>query len=131
MAFAVTSNENEIRVDLSGRDRLFLLKSHLRFPLRHVLAAHVEDREMLEESDVRPHYEGTRTHERILSGNATIVGGFKKIRRQLWVAGRAERIVVVELENERYEQLVLCVDDPDGFVAELDDERSDIAVGTV
>ena len=94
-------------------DRLWALKSSLTIPLAHVRGAR-RDTEV-----ARGWFKGLRMPGTHIPG--VIVAGtfYQDGKRVFWDVHRAQNAIVIELDDERYDQLIVEVADPDATVARI------------
>jgi len=118
MATDVRLEGPELVVEFRGTDRLWTLHRGARVPLAHVTRATVLDRsEALAGVTIR--IAGTYWPGAVAMGLFRARGG----GRQLWSVGRARRVLVVDLVDEKWNRLVLEAPDPDAFAARLEAAR--------
>ncbi len=103
----------ELVVRLSGWDRLWALKRKLTIPLAHVRGAAVDP-------EAKDRFAGIRLPGSHVPG--VVTAGTFRWRKQwwFWSVRKRENVIVVDLENERYAQLVLEVEDPEATVAAIE-----------
>jgi hypothetical protein len=106
----VTPTHLEVR--LSGWDKVWALRRELRIPLSHVRRASVD-------SDAARRRPGLRVAGTHWPGAIT-AGRYRKDGKWwFWNVRKRKRVIVVDLENERYSHLVLEVDNPEATVAAI------------
>ena len=112
-------SEKKLVVEIRGWDKLWTLKSRLEIPLEHVRSVHVDP-------EIARQPKGLRTLGTHVPGVIT-AGTFRKAgERVFWNVRHPEKVIVVELRDERYARLVLEVADPAGMVATLNDAMSPV-----
>ena len=118
MSIAIELSESELSVVLSGASTVLALKSHLSVPLSEVSGVEVMSLE-----DARAQGQG------IKGAGAHIPGVFRagSYRTsgswQFWYVGHADRVLVIDLSDDRYERLVLEVDDPQAMADRINAAR--------
>ena len=100
---------DHLTVELTGLRRLWALKRRITVPLAHVRGATVD-------AGAFDEPKGLRAPGLHLPGVASM-GSFRRDGEwTFWEARPSDRLVVIELRDERYARLVLEVDDPRGVV---------------
>jgi len=115
MAAELEVHGAELHVRFTGWDRVWTLRRGPTIPLEHVTGAHVEERADAVKT-LRLRIAGSWIPKRLGAGLFMTKGG----GRQLWCVHRASRVLVVELEDERWQRLVVEVPDPTGAAALID-----------
>ena len=102
-----------LHLEVKGMDKLWALKSSLAIPLRHVRGARRDP------GVARGWYKGLRAPGTHIPG--VIVAGtfYQDGKRIFWDVHRAEKTIVIDLADERYDQLIVEVADPDAAVARI------------
>ena len=103
-----------LMVHIKGMDRLFSLKSRLEIPLSHVLGA-VADLQI-----ASGHRRGLRAPGTHLPGVITAGTFYQEGERVFWDVHDPEKAIVIRLEDERYAQLVIEVEDPPATAAAIE-----------
>jgi len=104
--------DKSLSVEMKGWDKLWALKSRLEIPLAHIKAVRVD-------SEIATHVKGLRTLGTHLTGVIT-AGTFRQEGdRVFWNVHHAEKVIVIELHDERYTKLVIEVADPPATVATI------------
>ena len=106
MSVAVDVSGGEVAVRIGGIDRLWALTSGLRVPLDAVRGARVVDKRKAMAGASRLRLPGTYWPGVIRAGSY----GFGD-RRELWCVRRADRVLVIELDGQRYRRVVVEVPD--------------------
>jgi hypothetical protein len=101
-------------VHVKGMDRLWSLKSRLEIPLSHVLGAEADPH------IAREHRKGLRAHGTHLPGVITAGTFYQEGDRVFWDVHDPEKAIVIRLEDERYAQLVIEVEDPPATAAAIE-----------
>lgn len=106
---SISIDADHLLVDVQGSDKLWALKSRLSIPLEHVRGATADPGIGAEPKGLR----GPGTHVRgVITAGTFHQDGL----RVFWDVHNAAKAVVIELDDERYQRLVLEVDDPKGAV---------------
>lgn len=96
-----------LRLELQGLDRLFALQSRIEIPLARIRS-------------VRPYAVADAEWRRALRGRPVVGGTLYQVDgRMLWDVRNPGRTLLIELEGERYGELVVEVADPDSTAARI------------
>ena len=107
----VTITDTALSIEPHGLDKLWSYTSHLEFPLAHVRGATPHPRRRHQPNGWRgPGRQAGRHHTRTSHPEGTA---------QFWNISGYENTLVITLEEERFTQLYLTVDDPAGLAAEI------------
>jgi hypothetical protein len=109
MMAKVSISDETLVVDVEGMDKLWALKSRLTIPLANVRGATADPGMMREPRGVR--VPGTRIPGVITAGTFRHDG-----ERVFWDVHDGAKAVVIQLADERYDRLVIEVDDPSSTV---------------
>ncbi|MGB8362097.1 MAG: hypothetical protein WCE80_11935 [Acidimicrobiia bacterium] len=113
---SVTVQDHTLAVDMEGADKLWALRSHIDIPLANITGIR-RDPEM-----ARRWWAGVRGPGTRLPG-VLKAGTFHQNGRRVFFDVRdPDNTVIVDLQDEHFDQLVLEVDDPDAVVTTV--ERS-------
>lgn len=104
----------QLIVNVQGWDRLWALKSRMTFPIKNISSVHAEPSTKL------GWWKGIRAPGTHIPG--VIVAGtyYRKGKRVFWDVKNPKNTVVINLIDERYNQLVVEVDDPTAVVAQIE-----------
>ncbi|GAA2324506.1 hypothetical protein [Streptomyces cuspidosporus] len=116
MAHISTDDDNLI-VEIEGLDKLWALKSRLTIPLAHVRGATADPGILKEPKGLRS--PGTHVPGVITAGTFHIDG-----ERIFWDVRDPAKAVVIQLADERYARLVVQVPDPRATVSLIEDALS-------
>ena len=94
-----------------GADQLWALKSSLEIPLQHVAEIRADP------SIARGWWHGIRLPGTQIPGVLTAGTFYQDGKRVFWDVHNPENTVVIELKDERYNQLIVEVADPNAAVA--------------
>lgn len=95
---------------VEGMDKVWALKSELTIPLAHVKGARV-DTEI-----VKGWWHGLKMPGSNIPGVLTAGTFYQANKRVFWDIHHPESAVVILLDHESYDELVIQVEDPKGFV---------------
>lgn len=109
-------------LEVRGLDRLWTLKSRLEIPLAHIRGVRADPQVAHGWSH------GVRAPGANLPGVLTAGTLYQHGKRVFWDVHDPERTIVIELDDERYDELVIEVADPAGAVSLL---QANIAGRTV
>jgi len=102
--------EGKLRLHIRGADRLWAFKSSLEIPLVHIASVRAD-------SEVaRGWYHGIKMPGTNVPGVITAGTFYQDGKRVFWDVHHPEKAIVIDLHDERYQQLVVEVDDPEGAV---------------
>ncbi|NLD75731.1 MAG: hypothetical protein GX643_03595 [Acidimicrobiales bacterium] len=111
MAAVGVTPDDRLLVRPVGLVRLWALSSGIDVPLDSVVDVGVSDRKGL--------LRGFRAPGTYLPGFMT-AGTFRsRGERDLWMVGRYEKVLVIELAGEKYRHLIVQVEEPEGAVEAL------------
>ena len=120
MAVELEVGPVQLDVRFTGWDRVWALRKGARVAVANITAAHVDDRAAAVER-LRRRIAGSWIPRRLAAGLFASKGG----GRQLWCVHRGPRVLVVDLEREKWERLVLEVPDPAGSAAWIEAGATD------
>jgi hypothetical protein len=98
-------------VNVRGADKLWAFKSSLEIPLQHVAGIRADPR------IAQRWWRGWRIPGTSIPGVITAGTFYQDGKRVFWDVHRPDNTVVIELRDERYNQLVVEVADPNAAVA--------------
>ncbi len=102
-----------LMLHVRGADKLWAFKSSLEIPLQHVVGIRADP------SVARGWRHGWRVPGTNLPGVITAGTFYQDGKRVFWDVHNPDQTVVIDLRDERYNQLVVEVADPDAAVALL------------
>lgn len=108
----VTLDGDKILFDVEGLHKLWALKSRLVIPRSHIRGA------QRDASAVRG-WKGWRAPGTSVPGLITAGTFYVDGKRIFWDVSNPDKAIVVELEDERYNELIIEVEDPDAVVNAL------------
>jgi hypothetical protein len=100
-------------LNVRGADKLWAFKSSLEIPLQHVAGIRADP------SVAHGWWHGWRLPGTAIPGVITAGTFYQDGKRVFWDVHNPDNTVVIELRDERYNQLVVEVDDPNGAIALL------------
>ena len=106
--------EDALIIHIRGLDRIFALKSRLEIPLSHVLGAQV-DPEVAHPAA----WKSLRLTATQIPWTVTAGTFYQEGERVFWDVHDPEKVVVIQLKDERYARLVIGVDDPPATAAAI------------
>jgi len=107
----VELTEDTLVVHVKGMDRIFALTSRLEIPLSHVLGAQVDPELGHPEWWKSLRFTATQIPWVVSAGTF-----YQEGERVFWDVRDPERVVVIQLRDERYARLVIGVEDPPATV---------------
>jgi hypothetical protein len=102
--------EGKLMLHVRGADKLWAFKSSLAIPLVHIAGVRA-DAEV-----ARGWYHGIRMPGTSVPGVITAGTFYQDGKRVFWDVHHPEKTIVIDLHDERYNELVVEVDDPDAAV---------------
>jgi hypothetical protein len=107
-------SNDHLTITLTGWDRVWTLRKQLSFPLSHVKSVEIQPRPRRSWKSVR--FPGTYWPDTIQAGT---FWSWDKHEWSFWNIRKADQVVIIELENERFRQVVLEVGDPDAVAERI------------
>ncbi len=102
--------EGKLTLHVRGADKLWAFKSSLEIPLVHIAGVRADP------EVARDWYHGIRMPGTNVSGVITAGTFYQDGKRVFWDVHHPEKTIVIDLHDERYNELVVEVDDPDAAV---------------
>jgi hypothetical protein len=102
--------EGKLTLHVRGADKLWALKSTLEIPLVHIASVRADP------EVARGWYHGIRMPGTNVPGVITAGTFYQDGKRVFWDVHNPEKTIVIDLHDERYNELVVEVDDPDAAV---------------
>jgi hypothetical protein len=103
--------EGKLTLNVRGADKLWAFKSTLEIPLAHVAAVRADP------EVARGWYHGIRLPGTNLPGVITAGTFYQDGERVFWDVHHPENTIVIDLHDERFNQLIVEVADPQGAVS--------------
>jgi hypothetical protein len=110
----ITTNDDKLVLEVEGLDKLWTLKSRMEIPLSKVSGAHVADPGVTQGLWKSLKMAGTYIPGLIAAGTFKMHG-----KRILWDVKSVEKAIVIDLVDDRYDELVVEVDDPQATVDQI------------
>lgn len=105
--------DGKLVLDVRGADKLWALKSSLEIPLRHVVAIRADT------TIARGWWHGIRLPGTNIPGVLTAGTFYQDGKRVFWDVHDPEKTVVIELRDERYNELIIEVADPNAAIEQV------------
>jgi hypothetical protein len=99
--------EGKLTVQVRGADKLWAFKSSLELPLVHIAGVRADP------EAARGWYHGMKMPGTNVPGVITAGTFYQDGKRVFWDVHHPEKIIVIDLRDERYNELVVEVDDPE------------------
>lgn len=99
--------EGKLMLHVRGADRLWAFKSSLEIPLVHIAAVRADP------EVARGWYHGMRMPGTNVPGVITAGTFYQDGKRIFWDVHHPEKTIVIDLHDERYNQLIVEVEDPE------------------
>jgi hypothetical protein len=108
---ALSIEDDVATFEVQGADKLWALRSRLEIPLAHIRGARADP------GIAHGWWHGIRAPGTSIPGVLTAGTFYQHGKRVFWDVHDPENVVVVELADERYDELVVEVADPAAVVA--------------
>lgn len=105
-----TVADGKLILHVRGADKLWALKSSLEIPLEHISGARADP------SIARGWWHGFRERGTSVPGVITAGTFYQDGKSVFWDVHNPERVVVIALKDERYNELIVEVSDPQAAV---------------
>jgi hypothetical protein len=102
--------EGKLTLHVRRADKLWAFKSSLEIPLVHIAGVRADP------ESARGWYHGIRMPGTNVPGVITAGTFYQDGKRVFWDVHRPEKTIVIDLRDERYNELVVEVDDPEAAV---------------
>jgi hypothetical protein len=109
----ITVTGDELHLEVKGLDKLWAFRSRLEIPLRNVAGVRA-DTEI-----ARGWYKGIKAPGTSLPGFIRAGTFYHDGKRVFWDVHDPERTIVLDLHDERYDQLIVEVADPAEVIARV------------
>jgi hypothetical protein len=106
----LTVTDGKLTLHVRGADKLWTLKSSLEIPLVHITGVRADP------EAARGWYHGIRMPGTNVPGVITAGTFYQDGKRVFWDVHHPEKTIVIDVHDERYNELVVEVDDPEGAV---------------
>ena len=104
---------DRIHLDVEGIDKMWAVRSHLEFPLSHILAVRVDT------EAARGWWHGFRLMGSNIPGILTAGTFYQQGELVFYDVHDPDRTIVLELDHERYKKLIVEVEDPEKAAAAI------------
>ena len=104
-------SDGNLLLNVRGADKLWALKSSLEIPLQHIAGIRADP------SIAKGWWHGWRLPGTSIPGVITAGTFYQDGKRVFWDVHNPDNTVVIELRDERYNQLIVEVEDPNVAVA--------------
>ena len=102
--------EGKLMLHIRGADKLWAFKGSLEIPLAHVARVRADP------ESARGWWHGIRMPGTNLPGVITAGTFYQDGKRVFWDVHHPEKTMVIDLHDERYNELIVEVDDPEAAV---------------
>jgi len=109
----VTIENGQLAIQIEGWDKFWSLRSRLEIPLAHVKSAHADPH------IAEPWWHGLRIAGTHVPGVIAAGTFYQHGGLVFWDVHKPESVIVIDLHDERYQQLVIGVADPAETVARI------------
>jgi hypothetical protein len=103
----VSVAEDKLTLHVRGADKLWALKSTLEIPIGHIAGVRVDP------DAARGWYHGIGGPGTSVPGVITAGTFYQDGKRVFWDVHHPDKAIVIELHDERYNELIVEVDDPE------------------
>ena len=103
----------QLHVEVKGMDKLWAFKGHLEIPLAHIRGVHADT------SIARGWWKGIKAPGTSIPGVLRAGTFYQEGKRVFWDVHDPEQTIVIDLHDERYDQLIVEVADPAAAVKQL------------
>ncbi len=110
-----TIKDGILLLEVEGADKIWALKSRLEIPLKHIANVKI-DLEI-----AKSWYHGLKSPGTSIPHVITAGTFYQAGKRVFWDIHNPEKTIVIELHDEKYNELVIEVENPDLFLDELSD----------
>jgi len=119
----ISIHGDRIHLDVEGIDRLWSLRSHLEFPLSHIRSVRIDP------AAARGWWHGIRLMGSNIPGILTAGTFYQQGGIVFYDVHDPERTIVLELDHERYNRLIVEVEEPEKARTLIERALSGRAVG--
>lgn len=109
----ITISGGQVRLEVKGLDKLWAFKGSLEIPVAHIRGAHADT------SIARGWYKGIKAPGTSLPGVIRAGTFYQDKKRVFWDVHDPEKTIVIDLHDERYDQLIVEVADPAATLSQL------------
>jgi len=112
-----TFNNNKLILDIEGADKIWSLKSRLELDIRHITGVRLDSEIVIKWYD--KWYDGLKATGTLVPHVITAGTFHLDGKKVFWDIHHPEKVVVISLKDETYNELVIEVENPDIFVDQL------------
>jgi hypothetical protein len=112
---AISVDEGVLKLEIEGLDKLWSFKSRLEIPLAHVRGARVDN------EVARRWWKGFRVPGTSIPGIITAGTFYQNGKRIFWDVHDPDSTIIIDLADDRYDQLVVEVGDPAAEVKRIEE----------
>jgi len=109
----ISITDNELHLEVKGFDKLWAFKSKLEIPLKHIRSARYDP------DAARGWWHGIKMPGSNLPGVITAGTFYEHGQRIFWDVHHPEQTIIIELHDERYDELIIEVDNPQFAVEQI------------
>jgi hypothetical protein len=110
----IAINGDRLVLEMEGLDKLWALKSRMEIPLANISGVHSADPDV-----ARGWWKSIKIAGTYIPG-LIIAGTFERQRKRVfWDVESAEKAIVIDLVDDRYDELVVEVGDPQAAVTQI------------
>jgi hypothetical protein len=102
----ITVREGQVHLEVKGLDKLWAFKGRLEIPVAHIRGAHADT------TIARGWWKGIKAPGTSIPGVIRAGTFYQDGKRVFWDVHDPEKTVVIDLHDERYDQLIVEVADP-------------------
>jgi hypothetical protein len=106
----VSVNGDKLSLEVKGLDKLWALKSHLEIPLAHIKGVQANP------PGVRDWFKGLKSPGTNIPGVITAGTFYQDGKRVFWDVHNPDKAIAIELNDERYNMLIVEVANPDATI---------------
>jgi hypothetical protein len=104
-------SEGKLTLNVQGADKLWAFKSSLEIPLGHIVGVRADPEQ------ARGWYHGIRMPGTSVPGVIKAGTFYQDGKRVFWDVHHPEKTIVIDLHDEKYNQLIVEVENPEGAVS--------------
>jgi hypothetical protein len=110
----ISIKAGRISLDVEGMDKMWSLRSHLEFPLSHIKSVRIDT------EAARGWWHGLRLMGSNIPGVLTAGTFYQQGGMVFYDVHDTDKTIVLELDHERYQRLIVEVDDPEAAQAAIE-----------
>ncbi len=109
----ISLSEGKVHLEVKGLDKLWAFKGRLEIPVEHIRGVHADT------SIARGWYKGIKAPGTSIPGVIRAGTFYQNGKRIFWDVHDPEKTVVIDLHDERYDQLIVEVANPGAAVDQI------------